>query len=360
MKEEHSVQDEISLKDFFLTIGRYRREIMKRWLLVALGVLIAAGIAVLLHSMTPKTYPAKLTFMVEDDAGGAGGMLGGLLGSFGAGLNSAQANLDRILSISKSSRIVNETMLKKTTVNGKTDFIGNHILEIYKFASHWKKVNRPELVDYRFLHEDISKFNKEDHLVLKHLYKHVMEEKGLKEPLLTTGRDIDAGILNFNGRTISPELTVGFIDSLYQVVSYYHEGRNVENAKRTYDIIKTKVDSISKELASKQYSLANLQDRSTNLISNRDRVLAERLQVDIQMLGYAYAEGIKNREMAALELESQKSNLLILDRPVLPIGSDHGSWLIKAIKGGIIGGIISVLFLAISIFYKDIMNAESK
>ena len=174
MNSELDHQEEISLKDFFVTVGRYYREIKKRWLWVCVGVLLAVLAAFLLHKFTPKTYPTKLTFLVEEDGGGAGGMLGGLLGSFGSALRPGQTNLDRVLSISTSRRIVNETLLKKVVVKDKEDYLANHILELYDFASYWKKRKRTDLVDYRFSTPNIDEFSKTDQLVLKHVYKRVL------------------------------------------------------------------------------------------------------------------------------------------------------------------------------------------
>ena len=356
MNSPSNQQDEISLKEFFLTIGRYYREIRNRWMILLLGIAIAAGIAILMHNITPKTYPTKLTFMVEEEGGGAGGMLGGLLGSFGAGLRPGQTNLDRVLSISTSRRIINETLLKRTTVDDKEDFIANHILEYYDFAKYWRKRNREDLIDYRFANDRIVNFTITDQLVLKHVYKRVISPKKKSEALIKTGRDVDAGILYFDGRTLTPELTVAFLDSLFQVVSYYHEGRKVETAQRTYDIIVDKVDSLQKSMTQKQYALASINDRSNNMIRERDRVTSQKLQGEIQTLAYAYAEGVKNREIAGLDLENQTSNLLVLDKPVLPVATDHGSLLMKIIKAVVIGFSLSIFLLCVWLFYRDVMR----
>lgn len=356
MNPEPYQQEDISLKDFFLTIGRYRREITRRWIWLMLGVAVAAGIAVLMHIVTPKTYPTKLTFMVEEEGGGAGGMLGGLLGSFGSAFKPGQTNLDRVLSISTSRRIINETLLKKVTVKGHQDYVANHILELYDFSDYWKKKKLPKLMDFRFSTDLIDGFSVTDRLVLKHVYKRVISPKKKDKALIKTGRDVDAGILYFEGRTLSPELTVSLLDSLFHVVAYYHEGRRIESAEQTYKIISDKVDSLSRELTGKQYALASVNDRSNNLIRERDRVSAQKLQGEIQMLSFAYAEVVKNRELAGIELESQKSDLLILDKPMLPVATDHGSMLIKLAKAMIIGFVLSVLLLCVYLFYLDIMK----
>ncbi len=347
--------DEIRLKDFFLTVGRYFREVKRRWKWLVLGTLVFMLAGLAKHYLTPKTYPTELTFMVDEDTGGAAGLLGGLLGSFG-GLRGGQTNLDKVLSISTSRRIINETLLKKATVDGVDDYIANHILKLYDFASYWKKRNRQELVDYRFSTAAIDEFNATDNLVLKHVYKCVISPKDKEKALIRTRRDLDAGILYFDGRTLSPELTVSMLDSLYNVVLYYHEGRKKEVAKRTYDIIANKVDSLEDELSRKQYALAGIKDRSFNVIRERDRVSVQKIQGEIQTLSFAYAEGVKNREIAALELENQTSNLLLLDKPVLPVATDHGSLLMKLIKFGILGFFIMAFSLGMNTFYKDVMS----
>lgn len=356
MSQSPEYDQEISLKDFFLTIGRYYREIKKRWMLLGLVILVSAGIGAAMHYLTPKSYPTKLTFMVDDESGGAGGMLSGILGSFGGALKPGQTNLDRVLAISTSRRIMNETLLKKVTVDGKNDFIANHILELYDFASYWKERNRNNLIDYRFSSSDISTFSTSDQLVLKHVYKRIISPKKKSDVIIKTGREVDAGILYFEGRTLSPELTVGFLDSLYNTVQYYHEGRTLEGLRRTFDIVSNKVDSLQKELTQKQYALASVRDRSLNIVRERDRVSAQKLQGEIQTLSYAYAEGVKNRELAALELENQSSKLLVLDRPVLPVSSDHGSIVSKVVKSGVLGFILVLFLFVIQLFYKDIMS----
>ena len=356
MGSEPEYDQEITLKDFFLTVGRYFREILKRWWLVFAGVFIAAGIGIGLYYYTPKTYPTKLTFMIDEGGSGSGSMLGGLLGSLGGSFGSGQTNLDRVLTIATSRRIINETLLKEATINNKNDFIANHILDLYDFKTYWTKRKRPNLVEYRFTKSRIDSFNMIDQLVLKHVYKRVMSPDKKSEAMISTGMDTDAGVLFFSGRTITPELTVSFLDSLYHTVSYYYEGRKKDNARKTFNVISEKVDSLSKELSSKQYALASVLDRSNNLIRERDRVSAQRLQGDVQMLAVAYAEGVKNREIAALELANQRSDLLLLDRPVLPLSHDHGSPLMILFKSGLIGLILTIFMLCLFLFYRDVMR----
>ena len=100
MKENTYLEDdEITLKELILKIQEFYREVLKRWLLVILITLPVMGYMFYKAYKTPNTYPATLTFMVNEDK--AGGGLGGLAASFGLGGGGGEYNLEKILSLQK-------------------------------------------------------------------------------------------------------------------------------------------------------------------------------------------------------------------------------------------------------------------
>ena len=126
---------------------------------------------------TPITYTAKLSFMVnEDDTKRQG--VSSLLNNIGLGVGTgSEYNLEKILELSKSLFIIQEVLFTRAKVGGKEDFIGNHLIEKLELEKNWKK-KAPALVGFRFQHDSIPAFSRNERRVLKALYNKLASETG--------------------------------------------------------------------------------------------------------------------------------------------------------------------------------------
>jgi hypothetical protein len=108
MEEKQSVyEDEISLRDLILKMGSFVREVIRYWYIPVLFILLAVGYQAFQYFRFVPVYPAKITFSVDEDEGGGSGGLSGILGQFGfGGVRPGRFNLDKILALSKSRRVI--------------------------------------------------------------------------------------------------------------------------------------------------------------------------------------------------------------------------------------------------------------
>ena len=77
--------DEISLKELIQKINDWVAYLKTKWKIILLAGVLGAAIGVVYAFFQKPTYKAVLTFALEEDKGGGGGLSGamGLAGSFG-------------------------------------------------------------------------------------------------------------------------------------------------------------------------------------------------------------------------------------------------------------------------------------
>ena len=138
--EKNIDNDEVSLKEFIQQIKEWYYYLLSKWKIILLVVTFGAIVG-LSYSLIKKTiYTATLSFALEDEKSGSGGLGGalGLASSLGLDLGGgggsifAGANLTELF---KSRSMVEKTLLSPVTVNGKVISLA----EMYIQNNEWKK-----------------------------------------------------------------------------------------------------------------------------------------------------------------------------------------------------------------------------
>jgi hypothetical protein len=136
--------DEISLRLLVLKVQSWIQEVIRYWYIPGLFILLGAGYQAYRYFKYVPLYPATITFNVDEDEGGGNAGLTGILGQFGLGsVRPSRYNLDKIMALSKSRRVIQESLFSKVIVNGKEDYLANHLLNEYKLNTVAGKINLP-------------------------------------------------------------------------------------------------------------------------------------------------------------------------------------------------------------------------
>jgi len=138
-KKQIVYEDEVSLRDLILKVREYGLESFRYWYIPAIFAILVAGYQLYRYFNYTPIYPATITFSVDEDEGGGSSGLTSILGQFGlGGVRPTRYNLDKILELSKSRRVVQQTLFTKITLDRKEDFLANHLIRIYKhfLANH--------------------------------------------------------------------------------------------------------------------------------------------------------------------------------------------------------------------------------
>ncbi|MBP7183895.1 MAG: hypothetical protein KBA06_00165 [Saprospiraceae bacterium] len=345
--------DEITLRELILKIKEFTSEILNYWYVVLLFIIIGTSYMFYKVSKTTISYPASITFMVNDDKGGGAG-IASVLGSFGFGGAASETNIDKILELSKSRKIIQNALFRKEDIGSKTDYLANHLINIYKLDKSLEGSTLTKMpAGFRFKSGDTHTFGRVENTALLMLYGKLIG--GDKDNIYSSGFSKNSGIMNLNVRTENEELSLKLVSAIYEELSNFYVLKSVEKQKANYDLVKSKVDSLRAQLYGADYKLASFEDYNLALVPEVSKLTTKRLSRDIGVLSAAYGEALKNLEIADLTLKSKTPYIQPIDTPIFPLKPEKQSKSKALMMGFGIGLIASSLLIIFRKIIKDAM-----
>jgi G-rich domain on putative tyrosine kinase len=352
--------DEITLKELIQKLQEYFWHIVQYWKIVAILVVVFVSYMLFKAFTTPTTYKAELTFMVNEDEGGGLGGIAGILGNFGiSGGGGGKFNLDKVIELSQSMKIMQAVLLHKCEVDGSYDIFANHLIKEYDMHENWEDSENEKLHGFLFVNDTLSQLNETEKAVLKTIYRRIMVYQKKNGQFVSSVSE-DSGIMKFSIETTSQDLSIAFTETLYEKLSIYYIKKTIGKEQQTYDLVKFKADSISTLLNRKEITLANFKDQNRGLISKRDQLRESILKREVTMLTLMLGEAIRNLEFADFSLKSKTPFIQIIDSPFAPLNPIKKSKLMAIIMGGFIGVFIGVGFLVARKIINDTMKEETE
>lgn len=352
---------ELSLRDLILRLRDFGREVMRHWKIVAAAVILFTAVFLVRAWLKPAVYPARLTFMINEEEGSNLGGVATVLGQFGLSAGSSGSyNRDRIVELARSHRIVRSTLLDSATIDGKGDLLANHLIRIYNYPENrWRK--NEKLKSFTFQSTAYPHDDRKVQGALKSLYGHMAgdPQKGV-EPLFRTGYNDETGILYISTQTVDEQLSIVLADMLYQHLSNFYVEQSIQRQQQTYDNLQVKTDSVRQELQRAENALARLEDASYGLTLQRDRLQRDRLDREVRMLNVLYAEVVRNMETAAFLLKNATPVFQVIDVPVGPIEAVGASKRQAVFLGGLIGGLLGIIGILGRKVYRELMIEEGE
>lgn len=363
--------DEISLKDLITKFWEYFWHVLKRWKLIALFVILSI-IYQIYKAVTHNTkYIAPITFMINEDESSSLGGIGSLLGSFGGLLGGAgsEFNLDKILQISTSNRVASNMLLNKITINNRTDYLANHLIETKDTLGEWidvklldkvmlpnDKIERKKLQKaFRFNADTLNYNDGIQAYIIKKCLKELFGGPS-SDGMVSTEYGELTGIMNLKTETYNSKLSISITTFLYEELKKFYIEKSIEKQKQTYNIMKAKHDSINNALLNFEYSLANYKDTGRGLFREKDKLRKDQLQRNITINTMALGKAKENLEISDFALKDKTPFVQVIDRPYSPLDNDRPNIIFAIIIGGLIGGFLSVGYIVIRKIYQDIMK----
>jgi len=334
-----------NLREVLDLVQKYWSEIWKRkWWIILISALIS-GLFLLQAFRTPKTYPARLTFMVNDDEGNGLSGVGAILGELGFGGKKSGHNYEKIAEIALSRKILSTVLIERAKFRGKEDFLGNHIIDVYRFDEEWAEDTI--LNGYRFSSDTLlepRKIRQRD-VANEKLAKFLRGNPSAGIPgVFNVNYDDESTILTITAESWSEELSIILSNAHYEKLSDFYIEKSIERQRMTYEHVKNKADSIGNALRNAESGLAGFKDKTHGMILNTPSLPKQQLSRKVEMLYMMYGEAVKNLETSEFLLKNSTPYFQVIDQPVGPIQPMGRSKKIAIIKGGLIGGILGVLF----------------
>jgi uncharacterized protein involved in exopolysaccharide biosynthesis len=355
---QNIAEDEISLKEHILKIKDWYRFLLTKWLVIVVAGIIGGAIGVGYAFLTKPEYTANLSFALEDEKAGGGGLGGalGLASSLGIDLgNSAGgafsgANLIELL---KSRNIVEKALLNPITVNGKTKSLAQHFINFNELYKNWDK--KPLLKGIEFAPDaDRSKFTLQQDSILGKIYESIAGANGL---LSVAQKDKKISIINIEVKSTNELFSKAFTESIAQEVSSYYIEIKSKKARQNVEILQHQTDSIRAELNAAITGVAAAADNTFGLNPAMmvRKTPGTRRQVDVQANTAILTQLVTNLEMAKVSLRKETPLIQVIDRPILPLKKEKIGKLKSLILGGFLAGFLIVLVLIFKKLFAGIL-----
>ena len=355
---QHIEQDEISLKELLLKIKDWYRFLLTKWLLIVAAGIIGGAIGVGYAITQKATYTASLSFTLEDEKSGGGGLSGamGLASSLGIDLGGSAGGAfsgANLLELMKSRNIVEKALLNPISVNGKTQSFAQYYITINELNKNWSE--KPELKNIIFaIDADRSKYTLQQDSILGNLYASIAGTNGL---LSVAQKDKKISIISIDVKSTNELFSKAFAESIAQEVSSYYIEIKSKKARQNMEILQHQTDSIRAELNGAITGVAAAADNTFGL--NPAMMVRKspgtRRQVDVQANTAILTQLVTNLEMAKVSLRKETPLIQVIDKPILPLKKEKVGKLKSLILGGFLAGFLTALILVFKKLFATIL-----
>ena len=326
-------------------------------MLVAAGI-IGGAIGVGYAFMQKPTYTASLSFALEDEKSGGGGLSGalGLASSLGIDLGTSAGGAfsgANLIELMKSRKIVEKALLNPITVNGKTQSLAQYFINFNELNKNWNE--KPTLKNIVFdVDADRSKYTLQQDSILGNLYASIAGTNGL---LSVAQKDKKISIISIEVKSTDELFSKAFTESIAQEVSSYYIEIKSKKARQNMEILQHQTDSIRAELNGAITGVAAAADNTFGL--NPAMMVRKspgtRRQVDVQANTAILTQLVTTLEMAKVSLRKETPLIQVIDKPILPLKKEKVGKLKSLILGGFLAGFLTALILVFKKLFAGIL-----
>lgn len=333
---------DITLKEFLLKIREYSIYLYKKRIIILLGAFLFALLFFYLEYKKKDKYKAQLTFMVnEDPAGASSSVAASLIGRFIGG--TGKYNLEKILSLSRSRSIVEKTLLTKVVVDSSADLLANHFIREYELKNYDKN-NKP--YDYYFEVDSIT--DEKSSQMMTNIYDLLTGDKGI----YASSVNEKSGIMTIELTSTNEDLSITFINRLFDVLSLYYIEKAIAKDMNTYNLLKKKLKELYGKMNYEIDESYAYNDQILGAWQETARLPSIKKTRDSKITTEVYAEVLKNLEIAEFTLNNNTPFIQRIDFPRKPLNEISG----HVIKFSLIGLILGGVFVSLILIFRKIIH----
>jgi hypothetical protein len=348
--------DEISLKELILKMKEWLVFLKYKWKTIFLVGIIGGLIGLTIAWFEKPSYKATLTFAMEEDKGGSGGLSGalGLANSFGIDLGGnasggafAASNLTELM---KSRLIVEKVLLSTIIINGKKITLAEYYIQINNLRNSWQK--KPELHNIQFKPgDDRSKYKLQQDSILQKIYINLID----KEHLNIMQKDKKVTILSIEVVSEDQLFSKLFCESIAKETSDFFIETKSRKARTNVDVLQKQVDSIRTGLNQAISGAAIETDNVYNLnpAFNIKGAPFKKKQIDVQANTVILTNLVVQLELAKITLRKETPLIQLIDTPILPLTKQNFGKFNLLFIGLCIGILFAILYLVFAKILQD-------
>ncbi len=359
LENNHFENDEISLKELILKIKYWFKFLKSKWKTIFLVGLFGGMIGLLIDWLDKPNYKATLTFAMEEDKGGSGGLSGalGLASSFGIDLGGVAGGgafaASNLAALMKSHLIIEKVLLDSYIINGKKRTLADYYIEINNLRDKWSK--KPVLQNIQFLPDaDRSKFNILQDSLLFEFHKALTK----KENLDIIQKDKKVTIVSIEVNSEDELFSKLFCEAVANETSEFYVQTKSKKARMNTNVLQKQADSVRAVLNNNITNVAREADNVYNLnpTLNVRGAKSKKIQVDVTANTEVLKQLIVQLELSKITLRKETPLIQLIDKPVLPLEKQKLGTLKSVIFGSFLGGFLCILYLIFGQLFKKIID----
>ncbi len=328
----------------FLKINKY-------FILIGCCVGISIGLYFDIENNKSTLYKSEIIFIMDSEASNSGGALSDLVGSLGLSSSLGASNTlfsgENFKELLKTKIIYRKALLKKVLWNGKEDIFANVFLKKSRINEfEWSKKSRDFYI-HRFKSSDLNDLNLNDKNILDQIYLH------LREKTIVSTVNQKSSFLTLSVETRNDTLSYIWSKLYLKTVTDFYIDTKTKKSKEVLNLMTSRVDSLRTALYYTQGKLANFQDQNQQIIFQRARMIADRLQMNSTQLQAMYLESVRILDNLKFSLVKESPLLNIISDTELPLKPSPKSNGLIPVLGAILGFFFSCIIIYLINLYKE-------
>ncbi len=303
---------------------------------------IGALLGLAISFIKPIKYSSEITFLVEENKAGAGGLLSSLGSQIGidvasmTGAGNSVISGDNMLELLKSKTMMQQCLL--TPFQKDSNYLlADRYVDVYQLRKKWAKDDDIKTEVY-FKDAKINQRLKDSllNVIIKRIYK---KEFSVSKP------DKKLGFFKVSTTTNDELLSEYLSERIIKIATDFYINNKTSRLKNNVARLEHRADSIGNLLNRRTYGAINDARLMLNLnpADVNAQGSAEISQRDKMVLSTIFAELTKNLEISKTALVQETPTIQITDKPILPLERDE----IKLYEGLLIGFFAPIVFLFI-------------
>jgi len=344
--------DEISLQEILQHLSVIKQKVWHRKWIVLVIAIAGAAIGITASLLTKPTYTARLSFALQDEKGGGGSLssLAGLASQFGVNVGGASSAFggDNLYELFTSHRLIEQTLLCPTVINGKNSNLLNLYIDTYKLREQWSKNPKPELQRMAFpLEQKRETYTRAQDSILQSIYSTIT-----KKPMLTVGqrsKKLSIGDISFVSE--NETLSKLFVENLIRETTDFYISTKTKVTRENFQKLRHQADSVKAIFNGAVSARASQADAVPNAVRQVASVGVVRSQSNMQIAGATYGEMAKNLEVMKMSLNQETPLVQVIDAPSYPLEKQRLGKAKGILIGGFAGGALAIGWLALAYFF---------
>ncbi|MFD2936541.1 hypothetical protein [Spirosoma flavum] len=351
--------DQISPKAVVLRVFQIKHVFRRNWKLLLILVAVG-GVIGFIYDLAHKkkiTYTGTILFNLGGGGSSSGGLpgdLGQLAGAFGLNSGAPDANIfvgDNFLIYAKSRPVVEKTLMKNDTINGKDTLLVNYYIRHSGIRDdEWE--NNDSLRAFYFKKPKVAtEYTKMEQVVMSDIYTRIETEMTVKQP------ERKSSFMELSSFMQDEKLAATFLTNHLKTIEEDYQRKQTKKTSEMYELLTSRADSLAQLLTGTENKLAQYMDQNQQVVVAKARITENKLTRNSGFLTTLFYQALQQADNMRLSLIRETPLFTIIKPVYFPLYREVLATIGMQI-GIIFGLIISIIVIFLRETYRSVMKEE--